>query len=100
MEASSGSDDLAGFRAEVRAWLASAAPREGAPDDFSSAHTERADDYASYERQLAANMRRIVSWQRTLDDVGWGALGWPPEYREASARRTGRSLPKSRRRWE
>jgi len=80
MEAAPGSVDVEGFRTEVRAWLRSAAPRKGAPDDFSSAHTERADDYESYERQLAANMRRIVAWQRTLDDVGWGALGWPPEY--------------------
>ena len=80
MEASPGTQDPDDFRAEVRAWLRSAAPAKGAPDDFSTAHTERADDYESYERQLATNMRRIVSWQRALDDVGWGALGWPPEY--------------------
>jgi alkylation response protein AidB-like acyl-CoA dehydrogenase len=80
MEASAATEDVDDFRKEVRAWLRNAAPQKGAPDDFSTAHTERADDYASYERQLAANMRRIVAWQRALDDVGWGALGWPPEY--------------------
>ena len=80
MEASPGTDELEDFRTEVRTWLRTVAPRRGAPDDFSTAHTERADDYESYERQLAANMRRIVAWQRTLDDVGWGALGWAPEY--------------------
>jgi alkylation response protein AidB-like acyl-CoA dehydrogenase len=80
MEAVTGTEDTEVFRREVRAWLKSAAPRKGAPDDFSAAHTERAADHASYEQQLAANMRRIVAWQRTLDDVGWGALGWPPEY--------------------
>jgi alkylation response protein AidB-like acyl-CoA dehydrogenase len=80
MGASPATEDVETFRKEVRAWLRSAAPLKGAPDDFSTAHTERADDYESYERQLAANMRRIVAWQRTLDDVGWGALGWPPEY--------------------
>lgn len=80
MEASPGTEELEDFRTEVRTWLRNAAPRRGGPDDFSTAHTERADDYESYERQLAANMRRIVAWQRALDDVGWGALGWAPEY--------------------
>jgi alkylation response protein AidB-like acyl-CoA dehydrogenase len=80
MEATPGTDDLEDFRTQVRAWLKTTAPGRGAPDDFSTAHTERAADHESYERQLAANMRRIVGWQRTLDDVGWGALGWPPEY--------------------
>jgi alkylation response protein AidB-like acyl-CoA dehydrogenase len=73
-------EDLEDFRTQVRAWLKSAAPGKGSPDDFSTAHTGRAVDHESYERQLATNMRRIVAWQRTLDDVGWGALGWPPEY--------------------
>ena len=95
MEASPASEDPEEFRAEVRSWLKVAAPAKGSPDDFSTAHTERADDYESYERQLAANMRRIVSWQRALDDVGWGALGWPPEYGGISEA-TGRSLLKSR----
>jgi alkylation response protein AidB-like acyl-CoA dehydrogenase len=80
MEGPTGTEDFESFRTEVRAWLKTTAPRKGAPDDFSTAHTERAADHASYERQLAANMRRIVTWQRTLDDLGWGALGWPPEY--------------------
>jgi alkylation response protein AidB-like acyl-CoA dehydrogenase len=80
MEAPPGTVDLEDFRTEVRTWLRKTAPGKGAPDDFSTAHTERAVDHESYERQLAANMGRIVAWQRALDDVGWGALGWPPEY--------------------
>jgi alkylation response protein AidB-like acyl-CoA dehydrogenase len=80
MEAPAGTVDLESFRTQVRAWLKDTAPRKGAPDDFSTAHTERAADHESYERQLSANMRRIVAWQRTLDDAGWGALGWPPEF--------------------
>jgi alkylation response protein AidB-like acyl-CoA dehydrogenase len=80
MEAPPGTEDVEDFRTQVRAWLRNTAPGKGAPDDFSAAHTERAVDHESYEQQLAANMRRIVAWQRALDDMGWGALGWPPEY--------------------
>jgi alkylation response protein AidB-like acyl-CoA dehydrogenase len=79
-EGTPSAEDMEDFRTQVRAWLRNTVPGKGAPDDFSTAHTERAVDHESYERQLAANMHRIVAWQRNLDDMGWGALGWPPEY--------------------
>ena len=73
-------DDLDAFRLEVREWMRREAPAKGSTDDFSAAHVERADTYEAFERLSGEMIGKVTAWQRRLDDVGWGALGWPGRY--------------------
>ena len=72
--------ELEEFRRTVRRWLTTEAPAKSGPDDFSSAHVERADSFEEHVRDAAATIKLVTAWQRRLDDAGWGALGWPEEY--------------------
>jgi alkylation response protein AidB-like acyl-CoA dehydrogenase len=60
------SPDEAAFRAEVRAFLAPHAPREGLR--YRGGHG------------LASMLAGQRAWQRTLFDAGWAVPAWPREY--------------------
>jgi alkylation response protein AidB-like acyl-CoA dehydrogenase len=72
--------ELDEFRRTVRRWLTSEAPTKSGPGDFSSAHVERAASFEEHVRSAATTIESVTSWQRRIDEIGWGALGWPEEY--------------------
>jgi alkylation response protein AidB-like acyl-CoA dehydrogenase len=76
------------FRAEARAWLASAA----APRSSERAWGTGDDSVVVFENwsaeQERAETERIRAWERIRFDHGWGALTWPEEF-------GGRGLPGS-----
>jgi alkylation response protein AidB-like acyl-CoA dehydrogenase len=58
------------FRDELRAWLATHAPK----------------DWAEWrERPLEESYAYLRAWQRKLHDGGWAAVSWPKEYGGRSA---------------
>ena len=60
-ENDSGTDGIAAFRREARAWLEANVPREPSPEDGPASR-----DY-------------VLAWQRKQARGGWAGIGWPKE---------------------
>ncbi len=72
--------DAGGFRAEVAAWFAEAAPVKGSAEDFSAIHIVSAMTDEDFRRREARAMVVTRAWQRTLHAGGWAGRSWPQEY--------------------
>lgn len=69
------SEELAAFRAEVRAFLEANAERRRGDDRDWSRHG------AATDPQVAADYRaRCRAWQKLLHDKGWAGLTWPEQF--------------------
>jgi alkylation response protein AidB-like acyl-CoA dehydrogenase len=75
--------DIDGFRAEVRAWLASTGlplrGGTGSGDHGAAADTVAVFHDLPHDDELAL-LDRLRAWQRTKYEAGYGAITWPAPY--------------------